>query len=59
MKLSMALEEDCHHLTSDSTTSINEKTGGEREERKHSFLQLFSRKHQPPNSLENLPPKVG
>ncbi|KAI6174911.1 hypothetical protein M3Y97_00973800 [Aphelenchoides bicaudatus] len=50
-------KEDCHHLT-DSTTSIAEKAGGEREERKHSFLQLF-RKHTPSTSLENLPPRTG
>ncbi|KAI6207215.1 hypothetical protein M3Y99_01860700 [Aphelenchoides fujianensis] len=52
-KPTVTSKEDVHLLT-DSVTSIPEKE----EQRKHSFLNnLFSRKHQPPSSLENLSSK--
>uniref|UniRef100_A0A7E4V718 GAT domain-containing protein n=1 Tax=Panagrellus redivivus TaxID=6233 RepID=A0A7E4V718_PANRE len=47
------------NLISQSTSNIHDKSSKTDEsKRNHSILGIFSRKHQPPTSLENIPSKV-
>lgn len=50
---------DAEPQISASTSTLNDKgTEKVEEKQRHSILGLFTRKHQPPTSLENLPLKV-